>query len=112
MAHTHLRIARRRPRPGWPCHSEARLLALMPRGLDAFFVRIMAKAKPTLAGRRVVLTRAEGANDTWRAELEQRGATVLELPLTAIDLGAAHASAGEILESLGTYEWIVFTSAN
>lgn len=84
----------------------------MPRGLDAFFLRIMAKAKPTLAGRRVVLTRAEGANDTWRAELEQRGATVLELPLIAVDLGAAPATAGDILESLGTYEWIVFTSAN
>lgn len=84
----------------------------MRRGLDAFFLPIMAKAKPTLAGRRVVLTRAEGTNDTWRAELEQRGATVLELPLIAVDFAAVHASAGEILESLGTYEWIVFTSAN
>ena len=72
----------------------------------------MAKAKTSLSGRRVVLTRAEGANDNWRAELEQRGATVLELPLVSVELGAHASAAEDILQSLGTYEWIVFTSPN
>lgn len=72
----------------------------------------MAKAKQPLSGRRIVLTRAEGANNTWRDELEKRGATVLELPLISVQLGAQAAVSGEILESLGTYEWIIFTSAN
>lgn len=72
----------------------------------------MAKAKLPLSGRRVVLTRADGANDTWRAELEQRGAVVLELPLVDVELGAQATAAEDILQSLGTYEWIVFTSAN
>lgn len=72
----------------------------------------MASAKKSLSGRRVVLTRAEGANDTWRDELERRGADVLELPLISVALGASATASAEILESLGTYEWIVFTSAN
>ena len=72
----------------------------------------MAAAKKPLSGRRVVLTRAEGANDNWRAELEKRGADVLELPLISVELGASAAASGEILDSLGTYEWIVFTSPN
>lgn len=69
-------------------------------------------AKSTLTGRRVVLTRAEGANESWRTELELRGAVILELPLTVVELGASSASCEEILDSLGSYEWIVFTSAN
>lgn len=70
-------------------------------------------AKLSLSGRRVVLTRADGTNETWRVELERRGATVLEMPLIAVDLGAdASATATDVLETLGTYEWIVFTSAN
>ncbi len=72
----------------------------------------MAKAKHSLSGRRIVLTRADGANDTWRAEFEQRGATVLELPLISVELGAHAAASEDILQSLGTYEWIVFTSPN
>lgn len=75
--------------------------------------RIMANAKLPLTGRRVVLTRADGTNETWRVELERRGATVLEVPLIAVELGADPAStATDVLETLGTYEWIVFTSAN
>ncbi len=82
-------------------------------GFAASLRRIMANAKPTLSGRRVVLTRADGANETWRVELERRGALVLEVPLIAVELGADPAStATDVLETLGTYEWIVFTSAN
>lgn len=73
----------------------------------------MASAsKKPLTGRRVVLTRSEGANENWADELTKRGASVLELPLVSVTLGASSAVSGEILDSLGTYEWIVFTSAN
>lgn len=72
----------------------------------------MANAKSPLAGRRVVLTRADGSNDTWRFELERRGASVLELPLIAVALGAEASAASDVLETLGSYEWMIFTSAN
>lgn len=74
--------------------------------------KAMATVKSSLSGRRVVLTRAEGSNEAWRAELQKRGAAVLELPLIEVELGAAAANAGDVLDTLGSYEWILFTSAN
>lgn len=65
-----------------------------------------------LAGRRIALTRPAGAAGSWRAQLEEMGAEVLELPLIQvsreIDLHVLH----DVLSELGGYDWIVFTSAN
>jgi uroporphyrinogen-III synthase len=65
-----------------------------------------------LKGRRVVLTRPEGAAAAWRAALEKAGAHVDELPLIEVRLGAEHEVLGEVLAGIGEYDWIVFASAN
>ena len=67
--------------------------------------------KPLL-GRRVVVTRnRERVSDLSRL-LEARGAEVLSLPLLSIVPSVDPAIEEEIFEELGTYDWIVFSSAN
>ncbi len=70
----------------------------------------MSSAK--LKGRRIVLTRPEGSAITWRKVLENTGAEVTELPLIAIRFEPDQVILSEILEGIGAYDWIVFTSAN
>jgi len=66
----------------------------------------------TLAGRRIVVTRRPGQASTLVRLLEERGATVLEVPAIEIvppaDLGPLDAALG----SLERYDWVVFTSTN
>jgi uroporphyrinogen-III synthase len=65
-----------------------------------------------LSGRRVAVTRAREQSPELAAKLAALGAEVVELPLIAvtkdIDLHALH----DVLSELGSYDWIVFTSAN
>jgi uroporphyrinogen-III synthase len=65
-----------------------------------------------LTGRRVAVTRAREQSPELAAKLTALGAEVIELPLIAvtkdIDLHALH----DVLSELGSYDWIVFTSAN
>lgn len=64
-----------------------------------------------LFGRRVVVTRRPEQAGEWSAALAEAGAEVLELPL--IEVSEDEASDGEdIWPMLGSYRWIVFTSAN
>ena len=74
----------------------------------------MSTATPAtpLAGRRVAVTRALAQNSGLREKLEKLGATVLELPLITIIPDIDKIALVEILAELGTYDWIVFTSAN
>lgn len=65
-----------------------------------------------LKGRRILLTRPEGSAAAWRAALEAAGARVEELPLIAIRHEAEAAVLHEVLEGLGEYDWVIFTSAN
>jgi uroporphyrinogen-III synthase len=69
----------------------------------------------SLVGRRVVVTRATSQISTLARNLESLGATVIELPVIAIqgppDGGAALAQAAERLSS-GAYEWVACTSLN
>ena len=66
----------------------------------------------TLAGRRIVITRAREQASELGALLKAEGATVLELPLIEMqapeDWGPADAAAFHLPD----YSWIVFTSAN
>ncbi len=66
----------------------------------------------SLKGRRVVLTRPEGSGAAWRAALEKAGASVDELPLIAVRLGAEQELVSEVLAGIGEYDWIAFSSAN
>lgn len=65
-----------------------------------------------LKGRHVLLTRPEGSSAAWRSALEAAGARVDELPLIAVRHEADQAVLREVLDGIGEYEWIVFTSAN
>jgi uroporphyrin-III C-methyltransferase len=65
-----------------------------------------------LFGRRVVITRTRDQNSELREKLEALGAEVLELPLINISKAVDKQSLVEILAELGSYDWIVFTSAN
>ena len=65
-----------------------------------------------LFGKRIVLTRAPSQNAEWTPRLEETGAQVLELPLISSAPSANLEIAKEVLAGLGSYEWILFTSAN
>lgn len=65
-----------------------------------------------LTGRRIVLTRAREQSADWRRQLEARGATVLELPLLQVSKDIDKQVLADCLTELGTYEWLLFTSAN
>lgn len=65
-----------------------------------------------LFGRRVAITRTRDQNSELRDKLEVLGAEVLELPLIQISKDVDRQGFVEILTELGTYDWIVFTSAN
>lgn len=65
-----------------------------------------------LFGRRIAITRTRDQNSELREKLETLGAEVLELPLITITKSVDKYSLVEILAELGSYDWIVFTSAN
>lgn len=62
----------------------------------------------TLAGRRVVVTRAEGQAGRLRELLEDRGAEVFELPVIAV----VPEESAPAPEDAAAYDWAVFTSTN
>lgn len=66
----------------------------------------------TLAGRRVLVTRAPQDAGALRGLLEARGATVLELPAVAIEPPEDTERLDYALGRLAEYDWIVFTSRN
>lgn len=65
-----------------------------------------------LAGRRVVVTRAQDQADSLSRLLQQQGAQVLELPCVKIVPPSRREPLIEALAGLGCYDWMVFTSAN
>lgn len=72
----------------------------------------MSSPSHPLLGRRIAVTRAREHSPELSGKLAALGAEVVELPLIAIskeiDLHALH----DVLSELGSYDWIVFTSAN
>ncbi len=65
-----------------------------------------------LRGQRVAITRSRQGNSRLRRLLEAEGAEVLELPLIETRAHTDPAVLTEVFAGLGSYEWIVFTSAN
>lgn len=65
-----------------------------------------------LAGKTVVITRAESQSAKLRAELEARGAKVKLLPLISFAPPDDSSALDAELRQLGTFDWIIFTSAN
>ncbi|KXU36214.1 hypothetical protein AXK11_04650 [Cephaloticoccus primus] len=68
-------------------------------------------AKP-LAGRRIAITRAREQAPELTGKLTALGAEVLELPLIKISQSIDKQELADVLLEFGSYDWIVFTSAN
>lgn len=66
----------------------------------------------TLAGRRIVITRARAQASELRAALEAKGAQVVELPTIAIKPPRQWGPLDAAIRGLENYDWVVFTSAN
>jgi uroporphyrinogen-III synthase len=65
-----------------------------------------------LAGRRIVVTRAERQSGGLRERLERQGAEVLLLPTIEIALPESYAPLDEALRAVKQFAWLVVTSTN
>ncbi|MEO6004396.1 MAG: uroporphyrinogen-III synthase [Opitutus sp.] len=65
-----------------------------------------------LSGRRIAVTRAREQASELAVKLSALGAEVIELPLIRVTKSVALQSLADVLLELGSYDWIVFTSAN
>jgi uroporphyrinogen III methyltransferase/synthase len=65
-----------------------------------------------LFGRRVAITRSRDQSSELREKVEALGAEVLELPLIRVTGGAEKQTLADVFLEFGSYDWIVFTSAN
>ena len=72
----------------------------------------MAKSTTPLFNRRIAITRASEQSSALRERLEKLGAEVLELPLIKISPAIDKHNLAECLLELGSYDWVIFTSAN
>lgn len=69
-------------------------------------------SSPNLSGRRIVVTRAREQSPELAGKLTALGAEVIELPLIHVSKEIDKHTLHDVLVELGTYDWIVFTSAN
>ncbi len=69
-------------------------------------------ASASLSGRRIAVTRAREQTPELAVKLAGLGAEVIELPLIAVTKEIDKQALHDVLSELGTYDWIVFTSAN
>jgi uroporphyrinogen-III synthase len=65
----------------------------------------------SLTGLRIAVTRPFQEDDPLTARLRERGAHVLQTPLVAIAPVAAGGELDEAAAAIGSYDWVVFTSA-
>lgn len=65
-----------------------------------------------LTGKRIVVTRARDQAGPLCEQLERLGAEVIALPLIRITPNSDSSTREEVFSELGSYEWLVFSSAN
>jgi uroporphyrinogen III methyltransferase / synthase len=65
-----------------------------------------------LAGRQVVVTRAAAQGSTFAQLLVEAGADVIEAPTIVIEPPETWGPLDEALDRAGTFQWVIFTSAN
>lgn len=65
-----------------------------------------------LAGTTILITRAESANSQFRQMLEEKGATVLEVPALVIKPPSSWEKLDEAIADLSSFNWLILTSAN
>ena len=68
--------------------------------------------KRPLSGKRIVVTRARAQASGFAARLRELGAEVVQLPVVRIAPPEDPAPLRRAAEEAGSYDWIVFTSAN
>ena len=68
--------------------------------------------KTPLSGRRVAVTRTRERASELASTLASLGAEVVEIPVLRISREVSKQSLADVLLELGSYDWIVFTSAN
>ncbi|MGH7947414.1 MAG: uroporphyrinogen-III synthase [Opitutaceae bacterium] len=71
----------------------------------------MSTSNP-LSGRRIVVTRAREQSSELAGKLAALGAEVVELPLITVSKEIDQHTLHDALSELGSYDWLVFTSAN
>jgi uroporphyrinogen-III synthase len=71
----------------------------------------MSSSAP-LSGKRIAVTRAREQASELSGKLSELGAAVVELPLIQISKEIDKETLADVLSELGSYDWIVFTSAN
>ena len=64
-----------------------------------------------MKGKKVLITRSEEDNKSFREQLERKGAEVIQLPMIQFQLSEELTVIHQQLEQLETIDWIVFTSA-
>ncbi len=69
-------------------------------------------SNPHLSGRRIVVTRTRDQASELAARLASLGAEVIELPVIRISKDIDLQTFADVMVELGSYDWIVFTSAN
>jgi uroporphyrinogen III methyltransferase/synthase len=72
----------------------------------------MARPDAPLAGRRIVITRAEAQSGGFAAKLRALGAEVIEFPTIEIRPAADPAPLEAAIARIEQYDWLIFTSAN
>ncbi len=65
-----------------------------------------------LCGKRILVTRAREQASGFAERLEAQGAEVLEFPLITFAFPETWILLDQAIERLGTYRWVIFTSAN
>ncbi|MDQ2938761.1 MAG: uroporphyrinogen-III synthase [Acidobacteriota bacterium] len=73
--------------------------------------RDVTKPQP-LAGRTIVVTRAQSQADEFVTELEQYGASVIACPTIEIRELESYERLDEAIDHLYGYDWLIFTSVN
>lgn len=68
--------------------------------------------KRPLFGRRIAITRTRAQTSEMRAQLEDLGAEVIELPLIDVVKDVSKDRLAEVFPEFGAYDWLVFTSPN
>lgn len=71
-----------------------------------------ATTQTPLAGRRVVVTRTREQASELASRLAALGAEVVELPVLKISHEVSKQHLADVLLEFGSYDWLVFTSAN
>ena len=71
-----------------------------------------AATSPSLAGRRVVVTRTREQASELTAKLQALGAEVLEMPVLRISKEVSKDALADVMLEFGSYDWVVFTSGN